>query len=540
MRLEATFFKLGLAALCSGLGLALAAPAADLSGAPFLVPAPVGLESMDAPVQAQYRQRRDALEPLLAQEAPPAAPLAEAFGELGRWFHAYGYLADAEAFYLQAQEHAPQDFRWPYYLGHTSSRTGGSQDAARAHFRRALELRPGDVAALVWLAEAELKEERLDEAEQLFAGALAAQRGCVRAMAGLGKIALARRDFAAAVRHLEAALGRQPTAAAIHHSLGLAYRGAKEPERARYHLVRSGDGAHGAPPPALDDPLMQQLAELRDDARLYQDRGTTAARQGRYADAAQEFSRAMEANPDNLSARVNVGWALLHEGRTREAIEQLAKVLELAPGHAMAHFNLGQAFERQGDPAQAIGHFRAALVTDPRNRPARERLAALLLRAESYQEALVQYEALVDLDPGNAQVYLLQAAAFIGLERLGSARGSLETGLALAPGRRELTSLLARILAAAPADEVRDGKRALLLATEAFEKKRSLFDLQTVAMAYAELGDFEQAQRWQRQAVAGADQAGRPDLVERTTQRLRLYESRQPCRVPFLPGEGPS
>ncbi len=76
---------------------------------------------------------------------------------------------------------------------------------------------------------------------------------------------------------------------------------------------------------------------------------------------------------------------------------------------------------------------------------------------------------------------------------------------------------------------MRDGKRALELALELYEKVPTPESVETLAMAYAEAGRFTEAVTWQRQLL---DKLG-PDSDPQTTQRLRLhlelYESGEAC-----------
>jgi hypothetical protein len=84
-----------------------------------------------------------------------------------------------------------------------------------------------------------------------------------------------------------------------------------------------------------------------------------------------------------------------------------------------------------------------------------------------------------------------------------------------------LQHLLARLLAAAPDAAVRDGRRALDLALALHRVAPAVAAAETVAMAYAEVGDFTQALAWQEHAQsAGADRV-------LGGARLDLYRSRQ-------------
>ena len=56
---------------------------------------------------------------------------------------------------------------------------------------------------------------------------------------------------------------------------------------------------------------------------------------------------------------------------------------------------------------------------------------------------------------------------------------------------------------------------------------------ETMAMTLAETGEYEQAAMWQREAMSGAERAGRADLLQPMSATLRLYEARRPCRSPW-------
>jgi hypothetical protein len=88
------------------------------------------------------------------------------------------------------------------------------------------------------------------------------------------------------------------------------------------------------------------------------------------------------------------------------------------------------------------------------------------------------------------------------------------------------------VLAAAPDDRVRDGRRAAAIVSALMKTQRSASLIETMAMTQAELGRFDEAVRWQRQAIDLAQQSGRADMKQ-LTETLQLYESRRPCRTPW-------
>jgi hypothetical protein len=113
------------------------------------------------------------------------------------------------------------------------------------------------------------------------------------------------------------------------------------------------------------------------------------------------------------------------------------------------------------------------------------------------------------------------------------ARQILEEALIAFPGHLPLSHLLARLLATAPDPAVRDGTLAVELALAAYEEGGTVDEGETVAMAWAEAGDFEQALTWQRRMLAQVG-AGEPlARVGQIRRRLALYENGQPCRAPW-------
>src|SRR5262249_29234886 len=89
---------------------------------------------------------------------------------------------------------------------------------------------------------------------------------------------------------------------------------------------------------------------------------------------------------------------------------------------------------------------------------------------------------------------------------------------------------LARLLATCPDDKTRDGKRAVEYATTACERtgwKNPLY-LDTLASAYAEAAQFDEAVRYQFRALE--EPALKGDLRRAARQQLELYLQKKPFR----------
>ena len=94
---------------------------------------------------------------------------------------------------------------------------------------------------------------------------------------------------------------------------------------------------------------------------------------------------------------------------------------------------------------------------------------------------------------------------------------------------------LARVLAADDNPQIRNGAEALMLAAKASQLagQAQPVALDTLAMAYAETGRFDQAVQIGQKAVNLARAAGKKDDAALMQQRLELYQKREPWRESF-------
>jgi len=487
---------------------------------------------MDAPARSQIEAAHASLREALSG-GRPQADLARAYGEMGKLLMAATHLEPAEACFANAQTLAPDDPRWPYYLGHIY-RVRGPLAKAVESFEQALRLRPDDFAALVWLGEIHLAEGRADEAAALFEKALAAQPDSAAGLFGAGRADLAKRDYTAAARHLEGALGREPRATAVHYPLAMAYRGLGDVARAEHHLKLQGKDD---PRPA--DPLMREIDDLVQSPEAYNVRGGQALDAGQWAQAAEHFRRGLAIDPSDVSLRHRLGTALAQMGDVAGAANEFDEVIRRAPDHARAHFSLGVLLARNGRDEEAIVRFTNALKYEPGYVQARVQLAGALARRGRPGEAIDHYQRAIAADPSLSEAVYGQGMAFVRLGRFREARDAFAGGASRFADQPLFKLALARVLAAAPDEQVRDGRRAMTIVDEMMKGPQSIELAETAAMGLAEVGRFDQAVDAQRSVLEAARQANLEPVVRRATENLRKYESREPSRRPFAPDELP-
>lgn len=491
---------------------------------------PVALPDMagaSADVQARLRERHASLTRAIDDTASSPNALAGAYGDMGKLFLAAEYFDAAESCFVNAGALAPSDMRWPYYLGHVYRR-GNHTDRAAEAFARALTLQPDHVPSLVWLAELRLSANRPDDAERLLETARGIEPQSAAVLYRLGRAALARQDFANAVKHLEAALALAPSASRIHYPLALAYRGTGNRQQADAHLRKRGEVDL---PPA--DPLMGEVANLLQNAAAYEARGAQALDARDWAVAIEQLTKAAEIAPRNAYTRLNLGTAYYMQRDADRALEQYREAVRLLPSLARAHFGIGVLMETRGQDRAAIDAFTAAVTNDPVYVEARFSLANALRRTGRVEESLPHYAEVLRVNPAVSQASFGYAMGLVRLGRYQEARDRLERDAKAFPEQLGFSHALARLLAAAPDDRVRDGARAQGILQNLLKIQRTSALAETMAMAQAELGKFKDAIGWQRTAIELARAGGRAEGMAHLSETLSLYETGRPCRTPW-------
>jgi tetratricopeptide (TPR) repeat protein len=402
-------------------------------------------------------------------------------------------------------------------------------------FERALEQRPDDVATLVWLGDVELAQGRPEAAQAHFSKAHDLQPNSLSAKFGLGRAALARQDYRGAIKLLEEVLAQDPEAAAAHYPLSLAYGGVGDKKNAERHLKLRED--HVILPA---DPLMVEVEELLESPQSYESRGIRALDQGNWPEAADLFRRGLALAPGNGALLHRLGTALFMMNDIAQAQEQFEAAVKASPDYAPAQYSLGVLLQEKGQHAQAIERFTAALRSRSSYHEARLRLATSLRRSGRATESLAHYEQILAVNAGQLEARFGQAMAYVQLGRYADARDRLIDAVKTFPDQTIFAHTLARLLAAAPDDRVRDPAQAIAIVEDQVQKNQRTLELgETMAMALADLGRFEQAAKIQRDLLAGAEQGGLADAARRLATNLALYERGEPCRTPWAAGEMP-
>ena len=166
-------------------------------------------------------------------------------------------------------------------------------------------------------------------------------------------------------------------------------------------------------------------------------------------------------------------------------------------------------------------------------------MASSLRRSGRINDALEEYRQALATAPENSEARVGYAMTLSKARRDREARDTLAEAVSANSGDAVSTHALARLLATSPDPSVRDGRRAMALVQQLLERGRTLDLGETYAMAFAETGQFREAQSLQRDLIAAAGRAGMTAMRSRLAARLQLYDRADPCRTPWTDEEMP-
>ena len=253
-----------------------------------------------------------------------------------------------------------------------------------------------------------------------------------------------------------------------------------------------------------------------------------------HAEDLAAYRKLLQGEPGNPLRHDAVADLYLEDGQLNEAVAEYRASLRLNPDSAPTHYNLGFALSALGKRDDAITQFEDAVRLDPDYAQAHNNLGALLQLQGKADEALAHYQRAVTLRPDNvdARANLGQSLSVHG--RTSEAVDQLHAALLLKPDHAQALAALAWIRATAADPILRSTEEAISLAerADAATSHRSASVLDALGAAYASAGRFEDATAVMRTAIEIAVAAGQLPIAAQFRQRLELYQSGQPLRMP--------
>ncbi len=200
--------------------------------------------------------------------------------------------------------------------------------------------------------------------------------------------------------------------------------------------------------------------------------------------------------------------------------------LKLNPSNHVAHNNLGLVLGSNGDLDTALTHFRRALEIRPTYVEAINNIGTTLSRMGRMREAAVEYEKAVELRPDLPEMQNNLATALAQSGRVRESIPHFRKAVELAPqfagAHANLGNALLRL------GQVHDALPHLRRGVE-LSPNPDARQLDALAAACAETGDFAAAVQTASRAMDEARATGDAPLASEIEQRLSRYRERQPA-----------
>ena len=244
--------------------------------------------------------------------------------------------------------------------------------------------------------------------------------------------------------------------------------------------------------------------------------------------AKTHYDKANELSPNDPQVLYNRAMVQESLGNSDAALEDYSKATALQPDFVEAYFKRGTLYVKLQDFNAAVDDFSEVLRLKPDYAPAYKKRGLAYLQAGLFEQSLRDLSKALKLLPQDEAIYNNRGMAYAALNNFAFAMSDYKQAIDINHEAPQVYNNLAWLLATCPEPRHRNGEQALNYAKQACELSQwSYFGaLDTLAAAYAEVGRFNDAVKWQKRSIEYA-----PDAIkEELRSRLALYETGKPYR----------
>jgi protein O-mannosyl-transferase len=175
--------------------------------------------------------------------------------------------------------------------------------------------------------------------------------------------------------------------------------------------------------------------------------GNFLARRGSPEEAVSHLRQALAIDPTFASAQNTLGNILADRGESDKAIEHFRKALQTNPKSALTYYNLGRILAERGDLEEAIEAYRKAIEINSLDPDAHNNLGLLLARRGNLDQAIEQFREALRVNPRYAKAYFNLGKVFVQQDRFEDAVQNFQHALRIEPAIVEIHENLARTFA---------------------------------------------------------------------------------------------
>ena len=422
----------------------------------------------------------------------------------------------------------------------------GQHAVAIARFQQILDKEPDSVAALNGLGKSQYAMRLYPATEKTFSKLVSVAPEFYGSYLGYGKALWVQDHNQESISQFQKALELNPKSAESWLFLGWAYDSLKQNEKSI-------------------EPFSKAIELDPSDWRPSYLRGLAYYQLKKNEAALTDFTTVAKQRPAYVRSRNFRAKTLLRLNRTDDAINEMDECIKLDPlnkdhlnqraemfktakkfAHAVRDYNAliglnaddADAFKNRAgcwmdleEYSNAIGDYTNGIKIEPDQWAYANRAVCWNEKGES-AKVIADYTKALELDPNYLFALKRRASTYFDIKQYSKSKADYDLALEQdgAMGDEFLIGNFSWLLAACPDGSIRDGARALELATKAAEltQWKEGWVIDNVAAAHAELGDFDKALEFAMKAIQTAgSEAEREDIQTRVV----LYKKKQPARL---------
>ncbi|MBN2802426.1 MAG: tetratricopeptide repeat protein, partial [Deltaproteobacteria bacterium] len=280
----------------------------------------------------------------------------------------------------------PENYKANYLSGKIAL-AGSKYDQAEEFFKKSIKYNNEFVESYVELAGIYMKQEKQKEAMDILdAASEAVPDSCVIKLT-LAEGHAANGDYSSAIVVLNEAQELEPDNPVVFFKMAQMYRKMESLEDAQNAL----------------DEVVRLDPEY---PGLSVEQGYLLELSGKIGDALSTYEKALEKNPDDLTAKTRVAAASLYQKKFDRSKELLVDVLNENPDSPDGNFYMGEIFRQEYNGTDAIPYLKTACDLDEHNPIYHVRLGAAYDLVHDSKKAMVEYNKALELDPKMAETFI--------------------------------------------------------------------------------------------------------------------------------------
>ena len=301
------------------------------------------------------------------------------------------------------------------------------------------------------------------------------------------------------------------------------YRAAPYDQRAYDAMSKSNwDGAIAE--------LTDAIKANPDDAWAYTMRGDCYGNKGEVDKAVADLNEAVRLSPGDPSSwhYRGIAYALKHDWD--KAVADYTKAIDLGEDDTSIYINRGMANNARERWDDAIRDFDKAIMIDSTVGSTFAYRGYSYSRKGNFEKSMEDFSEAIRLDPNDVTSFATRGSSYFEHGDYAKAFDDLREALSLEPNNPEALNDIAWCLAICPDQSFRNSKQAVEYATKSceFTKWKEGRTIDTLAAACADAGDFDQAVKYEKQAMTMPDMSDK-DRAE-AQERVDLYQQQKPYR----------